>query len=204
MSYTVTSRALKAGGSELGWWVPNSGRAEWKTGNQADLTASREKCAERKYRKFQQTKQASYMAVVAAAIAAGHEPASALRAAGLVGDDLHLAIPYSAFFSPGVAPVQNGISVDRQLVPVQMRTVDDASPLLRCWASRSKVKSLQHVQNYKKKAIKASTGEGSTSYIWSITRCAPTTFCFNIVLITIPADLNWLVFLFLTPLATSR
>ena len=150
------------------------GGAIWKTGNHADLAAVRAQAAEADYRRREHTRQESYKAVVAAAIAAGNSPASALHAAGLVGDDLHLAIPYSAFIAPGVAPVQNVISVDRQLVPVQMSTNDDASSLRRCWASRSKVKSLQHVTNYKKKAIKASTGEGSTSVGHEVR--APSTF----------------------------
>ena len=70
------------------------------------------------------------MACVASAIAiaTGHPPPSALDAAGLVGDDLHIGIPFSAFFTPGVAPQQNSISVDRQLVQVRMDTDDDAPP----------------------------------------------------------------------------
>ena len=210
--YKVISRALKAGGSELGWWAKAAlGKARWTTGNQVDLTASRAKDAERSYIKSEKTRQASYMAVAQAAIAAGHEPASALRAAGLVGDDLHLAIPYSAFFSPGVAPVQNGISVDRQLVPVQTSTNDDASPLLHCWASRSKVKSLHHVQTYKKKAIKASTGKGTTypGHEVRAPRAFQKTdfFCLSLTSTSCSSlflqDMNWLVFLFLTPLPTS-
>ena len=62
-----------------------------------------------------------------------------------VSSALVLVAPYSAFFSPGVPTVQNGISVDRMLVPVQMKTTVDSSPLLRCWASRSKVKALEQV-----------------------------------------------------------
>ena len=99
------------------------------------------------------------MAVVAAAVATGKSTVDALISANLVGDSLHIGILFNAFFNPGSAPKQNGISVDRRLIAAQLRTDDDASDLLRCWASRDKAASLNHCARYKKFDILAATGE---------------------------------------------